>query len=531
MLSVLAVIGGIGVFLLGMNLMADGLKSLAGNALKQWLSRFAGGTASSIATGTVMTCLAQSSTATSLMTIGFVSAGMLTFHQAAGVIFGANLGSTSTGWIVAALGLKFSISQLALPVVGLGVLLKQFRKRNLSAAGNVMAGFGLLFIGIQFLQEGMAGLNDRIDLGAFSGSSPLARLMLIFIGIAMTIIMQASSAAVATTITVLAAGTINLEQAVALVIGQNIGTTATAAIAAIGASVPAKRTAMAHILFNVFTGAITYVFFPAVVAGLEWSTARLGWRDDPALTLAFFHTSFSLLGIAVLAPLIRRFTALIEKMLPEKKSAITKHLDMSIALIPAVAIETAARSLSEASRQSLIAAGNKIASFIPGSETYGKRDECDRDLLRLQGEIEEVRNFISQIRPDSPDTAADYNRLLHALDHLERLNRMARRDMDDIAFLSGAGTVHEVVSALRRAIADTAAALERNDLPPVVEELSAFAQQIAHFRKQERANVFDVTAAGSVPLDEAFKYVQLVLLIDGITYHIWRLAHHLSSLK
>src|SRR5690606_10329133 len=143
-------LGGIGFFLLGMSLMADGLKAIAGDALKKWLSRFTGGTASSILTGSVITLLVQSSTATTLMTIGFVSAGMLTLLQATGVIFGANLGTTSTGWMVALIGLKFSISQIALPIIGVGVLLKQFSKGRLAHTGMVLAGFGLLFIGIQF---------------------------------------------------------------------------------------------------------------------------------------------------------------------------------------------------------------------------------------------------------------------------------------------------------------------------------------------------------------------------------------------
>jgi len=528
MLSLLTVIGGIGFFLLGMNLMADGLKSIAGDALKQLLNRFTGRTMSSIATGALMTCLAQSSTATTLMTLGFVSAGMLTFLQATGVIFGANLGSTSTGWIVALLGIKFSISSLALPVIGLGVLMRQFRKRKLASLGNVLTGFGLLFIGIQFLQEGMADLNQYIDLGAFAGSSLFARFILILVGIAMTIVMQASSAAVATTITVLVAGTINLEQAVALVIGQNIGTTFTAAIAAIGSTVPAKRTAMAHVLFNVITGIVAYIFFPLLISGLVWSTDRLGWQD-PALILALFHTSFSLLGILVLAPMIRQFTKLIEKMLPEKKSAITKHLDQQVILLPAVAIETATRSLKEAALLQLQAMLNKIEAHIPGSSTYGTGEKYDQELQTIDAEMEEVRKFIAQIHTDSPETAVNYISVLHALDHIDRMNRLVRANMNDIVFVGPDGEPYRVVQDLRQTIASAIDTLQQSNLSSIVDELSSFSQQFANFRRQERANTFNITATGEVAIHEAFQYVQLILLIDGIAYHMWRLAFHLSS--
>ena len=208
MAAVVAVIGGIGFFLLGMSLMADGLKGIAGDSLRRLLNRFTGGTVSSMATGAVMTLLLQSSTATSLMTIGFVSAGMLSFVQAVGIIFGANLGTTSTGWMVAFIGLKFSISQLALPIVGIGVLLKQFSAGRWALLGHVLAGLGLIFVGIQFLQDGMAGLDGYIDLSRFAELTVGNRLLLILIGVVMTVIMQSSSAAVATTITVLASGAI-----------------------------------------------------------------------------------------------------------------------------------------------------------------------------------------------------------------------------------------------------------------------------------------------------------------------------------
>lgn len=528
MVSLLTVIGGIGFFLLGMNLMTEGLKTMAGDALRQLLNRFTGGTLSSIATGTVMTLLAQSSTATTLMTLGFVSAGMLTFLQAAGVIFGANLGSTSTGWIVAALGMKFSVSQLALPLIGFGVVMRQFRRRNLASLGNVLTGFGLLFIGIQFLQNGMAGMNELLDLSGLPGASPLARLVLILAGIAMTVVMQASSAAVAATITLLAAGTIDMEQAVSLVIGQNIGTTATVAIASIGASIPAKRTALTHILFNVFTGLVAYLLFPLLISGLEWSSGQLNWQD-PALVLALFHTSFSLMGIVIFGPLIRRFTALIERMLPERMSAVTQHLDEQIVLIPSIAVEAVSRSLKEAARLIIAATRGKLDSLVAGSASYGAGLKYDRELERVQIDIDYVRDFIALIRTDSPETSANYISALHALDHLDRMSRLVQTSMNAVVFTKHSGEVHDVVGELRQALTQAVEALAGNTLASAVPELSRFSRQLAGFRKQERSTTFDVTASGEVPIRDAFHYVQLILLIDGIAYHLWRMSVHLAG--
>lgn len=397
MIAIVSAIGGIGFFLLGMNMMADGLKAIAGDSLRRLLNRFTGGTISSITTGAIITLLIQSSTATSLMTIGFVSAGMLNFLQATGVIFGANLGTTSTGWMVAFIGLKYSVSQIALPIVGLGVLLKQFSSGRWAQLGLVLSGLGLIFIGIQYLQDGMSGLNDYIDLSLFAEVGIINRLILIIIGIVMTIIMQSSSAAIATTITVLASGAIGLEQAIALVIGQNIGTTATVAFASISASVSAKRTALAHIIFNVITGSISFVFFPFIIVGITWFASLLNWTD-PAITVALFNTFFSLLGIAILSPFINQFTKGIALLLPEKKSAITMHLDSSIISIPAVATETALRALKEAATQTLITTSRKIKSLSSGRTlTHTDITAFDQRLQTIQQETEEIKNFVVAI--------------------------------------------------------------------------------------------------------------------------------------
>ena len=319
MTSLISVIGGISFFLLGMMMMAEGLKAASGDTLKNMMNRFTGTTFSSIVTGTVITNITQSSTATSLMTIGFVNAGILTFAQSIGVIFGANLGSTSTAWFVAFFGVKFSISQLAMPMVSAGVLLMLFPRGRFSQVGRATAGFGLLFFGIQLLQNGMDSLKGFLDFASFSGGSLGGRFILIVIGIVMTVIMQSSTASVAATITMLSVGTIQIDQAIALVIGQNIGTTATAIVAAMGASVDvqAKRTAAAHVLFNLVTAFILFWLFPWILSAVHSFNRLMGW-NDPAAMVAVFHTFFSLCGILVLVPFIEPFARAIMRILPDR---------------------------------------------------------------------------------------------------------------------------------------------------------------------------------------------------------------------
>ena len=317
----MTVLGGIGLFLFGMSLMTDGLKSLAGESLKQLLSRFTGGKFSAILSGMVLTAVIQSSSATILMTIGFVSAGLITFTQSLGVIIGTSIGSTSTGWIVSLVGFQISMGSLALPIIGIGVFLRLFTHGKMSSLGSVMTGFGMLFLGISVLQDGMADFSDVFDFTSFNGDRFYHLLLLALIGIVMTVIMQSSSVAVAITLTALYSGAINFDQGAALVIGQNIGTTFKAIIAAIGASHAAKRTSVAHILFNLFTGFVALALFPLLTSAVfkmsDWLDV-----DDLTISLALFYTLFNVLGVLMILPFMKPFEKLIARFVPGKRQSV-----------------------------------------------------------------------------------------------------------------------------------------------------------------------------------------------------------------
>ncbi len=303
--EMLTIFGGIGLFLLGMTMLTNGLKEIAGEALKRWLNTFTKGTVTAIISGALMTILVQSSTATTLLTIGFVSAGLLTFLQSIGVIIGANIGSTSTGWIISLIGFKISLQTMSLPIIGVGVFMSLIAPNDIKKFGGVLAGFGLLFLGIDMLQQGMGSAHDLISFESIPADSVLSILLLIVIGVVMTVIMQASSAAMAATLTALYAGAIDFNQAAYLVIGQNIGTTATALFAAIGASVSAKRTAMTHFLFNAITAVVVTVGFSYFIKLTKWITESITGQFDQTLALAIFHTMFSIFGMIIFLPFIK----------------------------------------------------------------------------------------------------------------------------------------------------------------------------------------------------------------------------------
>ena len=352
--TLISIVGGIGLFLLGMAVMTDGLKALAGTALKTVMEKAAATPLLGTFWGAVITLIVQSSSATTMTTIGLVSAGLLTFPQGLSLVFGANIGTTGTGWLVAAFGVRISLTSAALPIVFVGALLKVVGRGRLAAAGSAIAGFALILVGLSTLQQGMGGLAESLhpsDLptvtnaaGAINLAGMANVLLLVVVGALMTTVMQSSTASIAVTLSALYAGAVGLDQALALVIGQNIGTATSSAVAAIGASSTAKRLATAYIAFKLVAAAIAIVLFPFVTPLIVRATQSI----DPTTLLAAYHTAYNVIGVAVLLPLMGPFTRLIERFVPERGSPFTKYLDPASLRSPMVAVEAVRRTVERA---------------------------------------------------------------------------------------------------------------------------------------------------------------------------------------
>ncbi|MFO7563763.1 MAG: Na/Pi symporter [Enhygromyxa sp.] len=510
------ILGGIGLFLLGMVLMTDGLKRLAGDALRRLLARFTGGRLSSVATGAAVTALIQSSSATTLTTIGFVSAGLLTFTQAVGVICGANIGTTSTSWIVSTLGLKLDVAVVALPLVGVGVLAELLAKGRLAALGRALAGFGLVFVGIATLQSGMQEASGWLAGAELPTAGIGGRLLLVLVGMVMTVVMQSSSAATATTLTALSTGSIDLVAAAALVIGQNVGTTVTAGVAAIGATVAAKRTALAHVLFNVGTGAIAFAILPLFVGLVDGLAERFGVGDD-AISLAAFHTAFNLLGVLLVLPVMGRFSALIERIIPERGSPLVRHLDRSVASVPGVALEVALRSAREIAAATLRAAAEACDPQRP-APAAPQREE-------LRHAHQQLHAFLASLRaePESLEGYGTHVAVLKLLDHSEQLLAM----LDGGRSFAGPadselgvyGTT--VAASLRRLAAEIEA-----DSDSAVPSATSSYELIEKQQHRLRRSTLDQAAAGSIAPDAALRHLDDLRWLRRAAFHGARVAHH-----
>ena len=273
--SAMTILGGLGLFLLGIHHLTEGLKGLAGDLLRRALQTLVRGRFSAVVFGAVFTALIQSSSATVLTVIGFVSAGLVSFPQAIGVLIGATFGTTTTPWMVAFFGFRVQISTFAMPLIGVGAFLWLVAKGRWRAVGAILAGFGLIFVGLDYLQTGMGNVSWNID--SFVGDGWAAKWLLAGLGLVMTIVMQSSSAAAAATLVALHAGSLSFLQACAMVVGQSIGTAATsAALGATSGGRAVRRSALAHIIFSVVVGVLGMLLLVAARQRCDLGRFRVG---------------------------------------------------------------------------------------------------------------------------------------------------------------------------------------------------------------------------------------------------------------
>lgn len=408
--------GGLGLFLLGMAMMTDGLKLAAGPALHRILAGATRTRWHALGSGVLVTAMVQSSSAVTVAAIGFVNAGLLGLPAALWVLFGANVGTTMTGWVVALVGLKFKVEALALPLVGLGMLLRMGgEQQRRGHVGTALAGFGLLFVGIATLQQSFAGMAGQVQLPQGSGAG--VALAQIGIGALMTVLMQSSSASMTIALAAAQGGLIDLPGAAALVIGANIGTTVTAMLAAVGATPNARRAAAAHVAFNLLTGAVALALLPWLLDALGRAREALDLPPDPATKLALFHTGFNLLGVALMWPVADRLTAWLQQRFRarEDDEAQPRHLDDNVQAVPTLALDALALEIGRVGA----AAQRILRDVLSGAPAAA----LARDQAVVRGLDAAVERFVEGMQRQAMSQAAS-ERLAQLL-RLERYHESA----------------------------------------------------------------------------------------------------------
>ena len=360
--TILNILGSLGIFLFGMKIMSEGIQKTAGSRLKNILTymtqnRFAG-----VLTGFITTCLVQSSSATTVMIVSFVNAGLLTLVQSIGVIMGANIGTTLTGWLIATLGFNFKITTIALPCIGIGLPLifsKITKRKNI---GEIFVGFGLLFLGLKFLKDSVPDIDSGNPeilqfLTSYTELGFISILIFIVVGVFLTIIVQSSSAAMAITLTMAFKNWIDFDIAAALVLGENIGTTITAYLASLGANYHAKRTARAHMIFNVFGVIWMLIAFIPFIAFIDYLVpGDSSDSNNIPNHVAMFHTLFNVINVLLLIWFVPQIASIVKKMVrpseEEKESDeyTLEYFSTGVQPVPEIAIIEAKKEVIKMSK-------------------------------------------------------------------------------------------------------------------------------------------------------------------------------------
>ena len=324
------VTAGVAIFMFGMLSLEEGFKTFTAGTLEKILKASTNSVAKSMTFGVVATSIMQSSSLVSIITISFLSAGLLGLASGIGIIFGANLGTTTGAWLVAGFGLKVNLSAYAMPMLVFGIILIFQKAKTLKGVGYVLAGLGFLFLGIHYMKDGFDSFGQGIDLAKYTMSGYAGVLTFVGIGVAATVVMQSSHATLILILTALAAYQISYENALALAIGSNIGTTVTAIIGSLGANTDGKRLALAHLVFNVVTGLIAILAIYRLIDVVEWISAGLGIAaDNYTLQLAVFHSLFNLMGIMVMLPLLGLLVRFVEKLIVAEEAEIERPIYLS----------------------------------------------------------------------------------------------------------------------------------------------------------------------------------------------------------
>ncbi len=520
-MNVIQALGGLGLFLLGMIIMTDSLRNLAGDAMRKLLLRFTHTPLSGAITGTVATAILQSSSATTVATVGLVGAGLMGFAESLGIIFGANIGTTITGWFVVLLGFKLQIGSVLMPLILVGALLRLFTKDRWANIGMAIAGFGLIFVGIYLIQQGMVDVQKLVTPEKFPADTFSGRIQLLLVGILFSAVIQSSSAGVAVTLTALHAGAINFPQAAALVIGMDVGTTVTAALATIGGTVGSRRTGLSHVMYNCFTGTGALFLITPYILLWQWLGPDI-LKNNAEIVLIAFHTSFNTLGVMIAIPLSHQFARMMERLVPETEPAYTRSLDKALLHDPALAL-TAAQSTLKNEAIALL----KHIVFLLGDMTNGR----ESNLIELKYELIKTQSYI-----DSIDTSVHKDKhhdyfidIFHAMDHIQRLHDRCHEDkgkVTDLKYIEDTESDRKRVASVFIEVVND---LENNDFLAAAERTNDLAANITNRVEELRHSIMEHVADNRISVARGNASLDAVRWLDRITGHAARLSHYLAA--
>jgi phosphate:Na+ symporter len=395
----LMLVGSLGLFLYGMKIMSEGLQKLAGNRLRSILSAMTRNRVMGVLTGLTITAIIQSSSATTVMVVSFVNAGLLSLVQSIGVIMGANIGTTATAWLISLFGFgKFSISALSIPLMGIAIPLVFSSKNKRKSMGEFIFGFAFLFMGLDYLKASMPDLQNNPEVLSFvqnfSDMGFASVLIYVLIGTVITLIVQSSSATVAITLIMATKGWIDFPSAAAMILGENIGTTITANIAAIPANIAAKRAAFSHFMFNVFGVIWVLIVFKYFVGMVEYLVERFGPSNPELATtygLSLFHTMFNVCNVLVMIWFVNLYEKICLKVIRPRRGE-EEDGDFGLQYITTGMLSTAELSILQAEKEVELYA-KRVRKMLGFVEQMTNMNHNDKKFLKLYNRLEKYEEI------------------------------------------------------------------------------------------------------------------------------------------
>ncbi len=380
--NIQTIVAGIAIFIVGMFFMEEGFKNFAGGTMQNILRNWTNSTPKAITTGFIATTAVQSSSLLSLIIISFLSAGILTLNQAIGVVFGSNIGSTTTAWIVSLLGVKIDIAHYAMMIIVFGVASKFVKGKTAQGIGDALLGIGFVFLGIDLMKDGFDSMKNGINLAEYHINGILGIITYVIVGIIITIVIQSSAATMTLVIVAISSNQIAYIDGVALAIGANIGTTITAVIGAISSNADGKKLALVHFTFNVVTAIIVVILIQPMVALIDLIAPLVGIATtDLAMKLSLFHTVFNITGVLILSPFIPFFVKILEDTFidPKLKSGEPKFLNMQ-------SIETSVTSITAIKKESEHLYHNSLEIIVHGLSLHRKDVFSEKAIKQIIAE-------------------------------------------------------------------------------------------------------------------------------------------------
>jgi len=440
---ILYVLGGLALFLFGMKLLSDGLQTSAGSKMKSILAFLSRNKYMGVLIGFLVTAILQSSSITTVMLIGFINAGMMSFTQSIGIIMGANIGTTMTGFII-----SMKASQIMFPVLIGGFLLNFLGKTNrIKYIGQVFLGLGLVFLGLSTMSTYVKPLKDSVTVFNFFVQFSTNPLLAIIAGIIVTFIIQSSSATLGLIITLGASGLIGVNGAFGLVLGSNIGTTLTAQLAAIGGNINAKRVALTHSFFNTMGMLVMFVFMEtSLIEHFYWLTGKIVgflkgvnlFNSGPLIVpavhmgifIAFMHAIFNIFNTILLLPFARAIEIMVRKVMPGKKDKKYEYLEPHLLVTPAIALSQTVNELSHMlnTARKLVKTANE-GLFTQDKKWNKKFEKREKKVNSMQADITEYLVQLTQ-RPMTAQEASSIPKLIHAINDIERIGDLSENIME-----------------------------------------------------------------------------------------------------